>query len=87
MSNQEHQLELPLASKYLIYGAEGCNYCVKAKELAKELALDYEYIDIYEDTSAYDMIKALDLGTIPQIFKDDHLVQGGYEGLKASLKL
>ena len=74
-------------SKYLIYGTSGCNYCTMAKELARVLELDYEYIDIYEDTSAYDMIKALKLETIPQIFKDDHLVPGGYVGLEASLKV
>lgn len=33
-------------SEYKIYGQEGCQYCVKAKELANKLGLRYEYIDL-----------------------------------------
>lgn len=66
-------------SKIVIYGREGCPYCVKAKELAEQFKVngnqvkEVEYLDQYvvnwtkEDVAKHFSIKVEDINTVPQI--------------------
>ena len=62
-----------------IYGAEWCAWCKKAKELAEDRQLRYEWKDV-EDPDVYDEMKSRIPSaktSIPQIFWDKRHV-GGY---------
>ena len=69
----------------VIFGRPGCPFCVRAKELADNLAnqrndFSYRYIDIHEEgITKADMEKTIGkpVETVPQIFVDQTHV-GGY---------
>jgi len=68
--------------KIVIYSKNNCVYCNKAKQLVKNLRLDYTEKKMEEFESVEEMIK--DIGkkvrTMPQIKIDDNLI-GGYNQL------
>jgi glutaredoxin len=68
--------------KIVIYSKQNCTYCNKAKQLIKNLRLDYTEKKLEEFESVDEMLK--DIGkkvrTMPQIKIDDKLV-GGYNQL------
>jgi glutaredoxin len=68
--------------KIVIYSKNNCVYCNKAKQLVKNLRLDYTEKKLEEFESVDEMLK--DIGkkvrTMPQIKIDDKLV-GGYNQL------
>ncbi|WP_048306599.1 GrxA family glutaredoxin [Halomonas sp. PR-M31] len=69
----------------VIFGRPGCPFCVRAKELADNLAnqrndFSYRYIDIHEEgITKADMEKTIGkpVDTVPQIFVDQTHI-GGY---------
>lgn len=69
----------------VIFGRSGCPYCVRAKELAENIAgqredFDFRYIDIQaEGITKADLEKTVGkpVQTVPQIFVDEQHV-GGY---------
>ncbi|AOT09266.1 GrxA family glutaredoxin [Pseudoalteromonas luteoviolacea] len=77
----------------VIFGREGCPYCVRAKELATRLKderddFNFRYIDINkEGISKADLEKSAGkpCNTVPQIFVDqDHI--GGFDDFEAYAK-
>jgi len=68
--------------KIVVYSKQNCTYCNKAKQLLKNLRLDYTEKKLEEFESVDEMLK--DIGkkvrTMPQIKIDDKLV-GGYNQL------
>ena len=68
--------------KIIVYSKQNCTYCNKAKQLLKNLRLDYTEKKLEEFESVDEMLK--DIGkkvrTMPQIKIDDKLV-GGYNQL------
>lgn len=73
--------------KIEIYGAEWCGYCKQAVALCKSNAIEYDYIDI-DDTANMRLLESRIGGkvrSVPQIFKDGILVNGGFTGLKQEL--
>lgn len=68
--------------KIVVYSKQNCTYCNKAKQLIKNLRLDYTEKKLEEFESVDEMLK--DIGkkvrTMPQIKIDDKLV-GGYNQL------
>ena len=68
--------------KIVVYSKQNCIYCNKAKQLIKNLRLDYTEKKLEEFESVDEMLK--DIGkkvrTMPQIKIDDKLV-GGYNQL------
>ncbi|WMN59494.1 GrxA family glutaredoxin [Pseudoalteromonas xiamenensis] len=77
----------------VIFGREGCPYCVRAKELAERLKnerddFNYRYVDIIaEGVSKADLEKSAGkpCPTVPQIFVDqDHI--GGFTDFEAYAK-
>lgn len=65
-----------------IITSEWCQYCTAAKRLLDEKGIKYEEIDIID---GFKLMAENQLRTIPQIFMDDVLIRGGYEGLKGYL--
>ncbi|TMP79302.1 glutaredoxin [Pseudoalteromonas phenolica] len=77
----------------VIFGREGCPFCVRAKELAERLKTErddfnYRYVDIIkEGVSKADLEKSAGkpCPTVPQIFLDQSHI-GGFTDFKAYAK-
>ena len=77
----------------VIFGREGCPFCVRAKELAEKLGTEREdfkfrYIDIVkEGISKADLEKTVGkpVETVPQIFLDQNHI-GGFTEFEAYAK-
>lgn len=69
---------------YTIYSTPSCTFCVQAKNLLESKGLDYQSIDITQDTEALQKMKEMGVRTVPQIFLDAEYI-GGYSELKKSL--
>lgn len=67
----------------VIYGKEGCPFCVRAKELCEANKIDYKYVDfIKAGMTKQDLEKIMGkpVSTVPQILVNDVAV-GGYTDL------
>ena len=62
-----------------------CNYCVKAKKLLKKHNIQYNEINLWEHNGKR-LMERDDLRTVPQIYINDELNEGGYTGLKKYLE-
>lgn len=72
--------------KYNVYGKPGCVFCTRAKRLLDRMNLDYNYINIDEDSQARFFVKeVIGAKKVPQIFKGNEYV-GGFTELEESLK-
>jgi glutaredoxin 1 len=77
----------------VIFGRQGCPYCVRAKELAEKLSQErddfsYRYVDInVEGITKEDLSKSVGkpVETVPQIFIDEKPI-GGYTDFEAYAK-
>lgn len=66
-------------SMVTIYGAPWCNWCQKAKALAEQYQLDFEYKNVDNDFYKQELRSlAPDVKTIPQIWWHERHV-GGFE--------
>ena len=78
---KENQIE-----QLVIYGAPGCSYCVKAKDLANMKGIRVQYIDLSADAEAKKfIIEDMGARTVPQIFHEGKHI-GGYTELVEYLK-
>jgi len=67
-----------------IYSKNNCGYCVQAKNLLKNIDIEFEEVNIEEDADQMQFILSEGHRTMPQIYKDGKLfVEGGYQGLKS----
>lgn len=80
-------------TKYIIYAAAGCGFCLQAKRVLANKELDYEYIDISDvdesEKREIQEIAGVAFRTVPQIFKVEKGVKqyiGGYTELRNKLK-
>ncbi len=73
--------------KVEIYGAEWCTFCTSAVKLCETKAIDFDYIDIDEmvNLQALEQRIGTKPRTVPQIFLDGLLIEGGYTGLQREL--
>ncbi|CAM4253978.1 GrxA family glutaredoxin [Pseudoalteromonas byunsanensis] len=77
----------------VIFGREGCPYCVRAKEVAERLSVQrddfkFRYVDIIkEGVSKADLEKSAGkpCPTVPQIFIDENHI-GGFTEFEAYAK-
>lgn len=68
----------------VIFGRPGCPYCVRAKQLAEQLAeksedYKFRYVDIHQEgISKADLSKTVgkEVETVPQIFVDEKHIGG-----------
>lgn len=66
-----------------IYSKNNCGYCVQAKTMCKSHDIPFEEINIEEDATAYDFIISEGHRTMPQVYINGELLEGGYTGMKA----
>jgi glutaredoxin 3 len=73
-----------MAAKVLVYTAQNCPYCVRAKELLKRKAAPFEEILVsWEDEAAWAALeKRSGMKTVPQIFINDRCI-GGFTDMAA----
>ena len=65
-----------------VYTSHSCFYCTRAKNYLDNLDIDYESLNIQEDSTARDFFMKSGFRTVPQIFVDDQLLcEGGSDGL------
>ena len=65
-----------------VYTSHSCFYCTRAKNYLDNLDIDYETLNIQEDSTARDFFMKTGFRTVPQIFVDDQLLcEGGSDGL------
>ena len=69
------------ANLSIIYGKEGCPFCVKAKEHLTELGIDFEYIDLDDIGKTAAEVTGRPVTTVPQIYVKGEYISDGYEGL------
>ena len=69
-----------------IYGTESCNFCYKARELAANHGLEFEYYDIGRGSKLVEFGNLFPQAkTVPQITVNGAWV-GGYEAFKKFLE-
>jgi len=65
-----------------IYSKPFCPFCDKAKHLLEDYGIEFDVVDISEDTEAYTFLTESGFRSVPQVFKNGELfVEGGYHGL------
>lgn len=76
--------------KYIVYGKDGCLYCVKAKDLLTNNGIDYDYVDVSVQANRDELLSLAEsfgvtVRTVPQIFfevgEDIILYVGGFDEL------
>jgi glutaredoxin len=66
-----------------IYTKDNCGYCLQAKALLKNNDIDFEEINVQENTNAHEFLISQGHRTLPQIYRNGVLfVAGGYTGLR-----
>jgi glutaredoxin 3 len=66
-----------------VYTKNNCPYCDQAKSLLDSKGVAYASINIEEHPEARELIVGMGLRSVPQIFKEDTLLPGGFQGLAA----
>ena len=66
--------------KITVYTTHSCPYCQMAKDLLRKKGLDFEEVDVSEDTDFDALLARTGWKTVPQIFFDEKLI-GGYREL------
>jgi glutaredoxin len=64
-----------------VYTKNNCPYCDRAKALLESKGINYKSINIEEDQDARTFLLDQGLRSVPQIFNNTTLIQGGYQGL------
>lgn len=64
-----------------VYSKNNCPFCVQAKRLLESKNVPYEEINIEEKPEARQMLLDRGLRSVPQIFNQEELVPGGFQGL------
>jgi len=66
-----------------IYTKTTCPYCDQAKQLLEAFGFEYESVNIEQDTNARTWL--LDQGhkSVPQLYINDKLLEGGFNGLQS----
>ena len=66
-----------------VYTKNNCPYCDQAKALLESKGVAYASINIEEHPEAREILVNMGLRSVPQIFKEDQLLPGGFQGLAA----
>lgn len=70
----------------LMFTKLGCPYCKKAKDLLHSKGMAFDEVVVGRDVSTSALLATANASTVPQIFMDGKLVEGGSEGLEKLLK-
>jgi glutaredoxin 3 len=66
-----------------IYTKTTCPYCDQAKQLLEAFGFEYEAINIEQDPGARTWLLSEGHRSVPQIYVNDNLLQGGFNGLQS----
>lgn len=69
-----------------VYGKQNCQGCDQAKALLESKGIGYEYVDVMKSPSAQALFREKGFRSVPQIYVDRKLIEGGFEGLKKKLE-
>ena len=69
-----------------IYTKTTCPYCDQAKQLLEAFGFEYKAINIEQDTGARAWLLEQGHKSVPQIYINDTLLQGGFNGLQTAGK-
>ena len=73
-------------AQVVIYSTATCPFCMMAKRLFDDKGVDYQIIDIGNDSAKWaDMEAKTGRNTVPQVFIGDHHI-GGFDELSAADK-
>ena len=75
-----------LNNGYTVYGKPSCQGCEQAKALLEAKGFGYEYVDVMKTPSAQALFREKGFRSVPQIFLNGELIEGGFEGLKKKLE-
>ena len=64
-----------------IYSKNSCAFCVRSKNYLESKNITYEEVNIEQDLEARQWILEQGHRTVPQIYINDRLVEGGFNGL------
>jgi len=64
-----------------VYTKNNCPFCDRAKALLESKGKMYISVNIEENPVERDFLIGQGLRSVPQIFKDDVLLPGGFQGL------
>lgn len=67
---------LPGNSKVVMYGAQWCGYCAKARELFRSKGVAYHEYDIERSVAGRKQFEALGGRGVPLIVIDDNVIKG-----------
>lgn len=67
--------------KFVILSKPECKWCDKAKSALQQAELEYVELDIYQNTDLQSFMIHSGLLTVPQVFRNGHLI-GGYSDLE-----
>jgi glutaredoxin len=71
--------------KFTIITQKNCKYCLKASQLLDDAGLDWEGIPLVDAPVIRTLFGLANFTTVPQIFRPDGTLIGGYENLRAYL--
>lgn len=64
-----------------VYSKNNCPFCVQAKRLLESKNVPFTEINIEDNPDSRQMLLDKGLRSVPQIFVDEELVPGGFQGL------
>ena len=65
-----------------IYSKTTCPFCDQAKQLLETYGFEYEAINIESDPDAREFVLGEGHRSVPQIYVNDKLLEGGFSGLQ-----
>ena len=64
-----------------VYTKNNCQFCDMAKALLESREVDYEMINVEEHPEARKFLVDAGHRSVPQIYRDNQHIPGGYQGL------
>lgn len=64
-----------------VYSKDTCGYCTSAKQYLEEHNIEYKEVNLDTNEEAKQWIIKQGFRTVPQIYKDNMLIEGGFQGL------
>lgn len=70
---------------FVVISGSRCKWCMKAIDLLSRKGLDYKVIHASDEPWLKELMAKANLKTVPQVFRPDGQLIGGYEALEVYL--